>query len=235
MPRQNPIEPSLRPRHELDNIVANIELTLISIVQGVALYFLTDNTRVLIAEQRLSSLPYLISGLALILTVWTRSVVHAFTVIRWPLELGHNFFYILVTLIEAVLFTQLNTPRIWYPLGVLSGIVFIVTFAYEQRMYTLRMRDSGGPQGAALLKILEGEHQFSMRVAMPASVILWAICAGLVLYYPATFIDGGWHIALGVVQAAGLVGYLAHVWRFYLSITDRIVAARAEWDSPSAG
>lgn len=48
-------------------MVANVELTLMSIVQGVALYFLTDSARASIAELRLSSLPYVVSGAALIL------------------------------------------------------------------------------------------------------------------------------------------------------------------------
>ena len=34
-------------RRELDSVVINIELTLVSIIQGVALFFLTDNARAL--------------------------------------------------------------------------------------------------------------------------------------------------------------------------------------------
>jgi hypothetical protein len=229
--RREPVEPSLRPRHELDAIVANVELTLISIVQGVALYFLADNARSILAELRLSALPYALTGLLMILTIWSRSLLHAFTVIRWPLELGHNFFYITVTLVEAALFTQLGTPRTWYPMCVVIGLIFLVMFAYERRMYRARMADSGGVEGAALIRVLEREHLLNLRVLVPLMLLGWGGSAALVLRYPALFLDEGWHVALGIVQALGMLGYLAHVWRFYVANTPQILAARTEWDA----
>jgi len=81
-------------RSELDSIVVQIELTLTSIVQGVALYFLIDNARSVLSLQQRAFWPYIISGLLTILIFWSRSVVHTLTLIRWPLEFGHNFFYI---------------------------------------------------------------------------------------------------------------------------------------------
>jgi hypothetical protein len=213
-------------------MVANIELTLISIVQGVALYFLADGTRPILCELRWSALPYVASGLLIILTVWSRSAIHAFTVIRWPLELGHNFAYVVVTLFEAALFTQLGAPRRWYPMSALLGAVFWMMFVYERRMYRLRMRDSAGPQGAVLLDTLARDHQLSLRALVPTSLALWVGFTVLVLRYPAVFLDRGWHVALGWLQALGLLGYLAYVWRFYHGIAERVLAARTEWDAP---
>lgn len=231
MHRDESPPPSLRPRHELDSAVANLELTIISIVQGVALYFLADSARPLFVELRFSALPYLASGLLIIFTVWTRSAIHSFTVIRWPLELGHNFCYIGVTLVEAALFSQCGSPRNWYPLSVLLGAVFWFMFVYERRMYRVRMGDSAGPVGAELLRILERDHRLSMVVLVPISLALWIASAALVWKYPGVFLDGGWHVALGAAQALGLLGYLAFVWRFYRGIADSILAARTEWES----
>jgi hypothetical protein len=42
-------------RRELDSVVVNIELTLVSIIQGVALFFLTDNARTLISMRQSSA------------------------------------------------------------------------------------------------------------------------------------------------------------------------------------
>jgi hypothetical protein len=223
----------LRPRHELDAMVANIELTLISIVQGVALYFLTDSSRAVLADLRFDLLPYVVSGLLIILTVWTRSLLHAFTVIRWPLELGHNFFYVLITLFEATLFTQIHEPLRWYPMSAATAGVVLVMFVYERRMYTLRRKDSAGPKGAVLLDVLERDHDLSLRALVPMLVLAWSGSAALVLAYPEVFLAGQWHIALGIAQALGLLGYLAYVWRFYLRISELVVDARAEWDRPS--
>lgn len=212
-------------------MVANVELTLMSIVQGVALYFLTDSARASIAELRLSSLPYVVSGAALILTVWTRSLIHALTVIRWPLELGHNFIYILVTLFEATLFTQIGVPTRWYTLSTGLGCIYFLMFIYERRLYRVRRRDSAGPQGLLLLQLLEQDHELSLRVLVPLSILMWGLFAALLAAFPELFLRKGWHVALASLQALGLVGYLILVGRFYHSITERILAARAEWDA----
>lgn len=229
-PSPPPAPAVVRPRNELDAMVANVELTLMSIVQGVALYFLTDSARASIAELRFTSLPYVVSGAALILTVWTRSLIHALTVIRWPLELGHNFVYILVTLVEATLFTQISTPARWYPMSAGLGFIFFLMFIYERRLYRLRRQDSAGPNGLLLLALLEQDHELSLRVLVPVSTLLWSGFAALLAAFPETFLQKGWHVALASLQALGLIGYLALVWRFYRSITGHILAARAEWD-----
>ena len=39
------MDPQSEGRRELDSVVINVELTLASIIQGVALFFLTDNAR----------------------------------------------------------------------------------------------------------------------------------------------------------------------------------------------
>ena len=61
---------------ELDGMVINIELTLTSIIQGVALYFLTDNARVLLSKNNAASWLYVVAGLVIILIFWSRSITH---------------------------------------------------------------------------------------------------------------------------------------------------------------
>ena len=79
-------------RNELDAMVVNIELTLVSIIQGVALSFLAENARVALAGRLWTAAPYVLAGLLIILLFWSRSLIHTLTLIRWPLEFGHNFF-----------------------------------------------------------------------------------------------------------------------------------------------
>ncbi|HEV2095453.1 MAG TPA: hypothetical protein VGQ82_03025, partial [Chthoniobacterales bacterium] len=93
-----------RPREELDAIVVNIELTLASIIQGVALYFLTENARAVLSLHNWPTFLYVGAALCVIFIFWSRSIIHTLTVIKWPLEFGHNFFYIACALGEAILF-----------------------------------------------------------------------------------------------------------------------------------
>lgn len=102
---------NIETRAGLDGLTVEIELTLTSIIQGVALYFLTENARMAISIREFSSWLYVATGLLVILIFWSRSVLHTLTLIRWPLEFVHNFVYIACTLGEAILFTRLGSPR----------------------------------------------------------------------------------------------------------------------------
>jgi len=101
-------------RSELDAMIADIELTLVSIIQGVALTVLIETSREVIANLDWIMWPYVLSGLIIILVFWSRVVLHILTVIRWPLEFGHNFLYIACALVEAFSFAQLGNPARWF-------------------------------------------------------------------------------------------------------------------------
>ena len=57
-------------RFELDAITADIELTLVSIIQGVALTVLIETSREPIAKLEWMMWPYVLSGLVVILIFW---------------------------------------------------------------------------------------------------------------------------------------------------------------------
>lgn len=69
-------------RSELDAMIVEIELTLVSIIQGVALYFLIDNARTVLSIKQAIFWPYILAGLLMILIFWSRSVLHILTLIR---------------------------------------------------------------------------------------------------------------------------------------------------------
>ena len=120
--------PLSESRSELDAMIADIELTLVSIIQGVALTVLIEALREAIATFDWMMWPYVLSGLIIILVFWSRVVLHILTVIRWPLEFGHNFLYIACALVEAFAFAQLGNPGRWFAFvaaGVLLGSMFL--------------------------------------------------------------------------------------------------------------
>jgi hypothetical protein len=55
--------PPSESRRELDSAVVNIELSLASIIQGVALFFLTDNARASISARHGEIFIYVAAGL----------------------------------------------------------------------------------------------------------------------------------------------------------------------------
>src|SRR5438046_1564884 len=139
-----------RSRAELDTTVVNIELTLASIIQGVALYFLAENACTILSERNWSAGIYAAAGLFVIFVFWSRSIIHNLTLIKWLLEFGHNFFYIACALGEAMLFTCLSRPLDWFCLSTIyAGVVWLL-FVYDMRLIQARLNESHGAVERAL-------------------------------------------------------------------------------------
>ena len=136
-------------RSELDGMVVEIELTLVSIIQGVALTVLIENAHSVIAVRQLFFWLYVVAGLFIIFIFWSRAVLHILTVIRWPLEFGHNFLYIACALVEAILFAQIGKPASWFGFGAVFIAIGWTLFVYDLRLIYARMRDSAGEASPA--------------------------------------------------------------------------------------
>ena len=128
-------------------MVVEIELTLCSIIQGVALYFLVDNARLVLSGGQSVAWPYAATGLLVILLFWSRSLIHTLTLIRWPLEFVHNFLYIACALVESLAFTRLADPFMWFVMTALFAVIVWALFVYDLRILKLRGKDSAGSVG----------------------------------------------------------------------------------------
>jgi hypothetical protein len=213
----------------LDESVVNIELTLISIIQGVALSFLAETSRDILVDLRIAFWPYAVTGLLTILLFWSRSLIHTLTVIRWPLELGHNFLYIASTLVETITLTQLSHPLRWYLLNALFALMVWVVFALDLRMIRGRIRDSAGPIGSRLYAVVEREQSLNTTLFMPATVAFNFLAAIAVSFWPALLIEQGGHVVIALAQLAAAFAYLIYVTRFFSRIIPLIAGTRREW------
>ena len=213
--------------------MAHIELTLLSIIQGVALFFLVDRSCDILVNFRIIFWPYAVTGLLIILIFWSRSLIHTLTVIRWPLDLSHNFMYILCTMIEAVTFTQLTNPLHWYALNTLFAFMVWVLFVLDLRMIRRRITDSVGPAGSGLYAIVEREQILSMKFFIPATVLFNLLAMVAIESRTLPLIEKGGHVIIALVQLVVAFGYLIYVMRFFTRILPLIAKTRQEWrDSP---
>ena len=73
-------------RVELDEVIVNVELTLASVVQGLALSFLAENASAILSHGPATAWPYAVAAFLIILLFWSRALIHTLTLIRWPLE-----------------------------------------------------------------------------------------------------------------------------------------------------
>ncbi len=227
------------PRSELDSIVVGIELTLCSIIQGVALYFLADNARLVLSRGQIVAWPYIAVGLLIILLFWSRSLIHTLTLIRWPLEFVHNFFYIACALMEALAFTRLADPLMWFVLTALYAVLVWALFVYDLRIVRLRNADSAGATGCRLYAMVERDQRLNITSVIPLIFVFNVLCACLIYFRPDFFLARSGHVILITLQGLGLVVYLAYVIRAFAQLAPLISATRAEWraeanTSPSA-
>src|SRR5205814_8472932 len=91
-------------RSELDAMIDDIELTLVSIIQGVALTVLIEASREPVAKLDWIMWPYVLSGLIIILVFWSRVVLHILTVIRWMQVFGYYIIFLACELVGELSF-----------------------------------------------------------------------------------------------------------------------------------
>ena len=216
-------------RSEMDAIVVEIELTLISIIQGVALTFLIERARDVVSVHQAIFWPYVIAGLLLIFVFWSRSVLHIVTVIRWPLEFGHNFLYIACALVEAVLFTRATNPVGWFALGALFGVVGWILFAYDLRLIRAREQDSPGPAADRLILTVKRDQWLNILFLVPGVFIFNFACWLCLRAWPDLFVRRAGHVWLAGAQVIVFAAYLCYVVRYFRAVGPLVVEARSEW------
>jgi hypothetical protein len=216
-------------RSELDSTVVEIELTLVSIIQGVALTVLIENAHAVIAERQLFFWLYVVAGLFIIFVFWSRAVLHILTVIRWPLEFGHNFLYIACALVEAILFAQIGKPTSWFGFGAAFIAIGWTLFVYDLRLIYARMRDSAGEASDRLSARVRRDQWLNIGLLLPAIFLLNLVSAILIRTWPEIFLAHNAHIWLIAAELLGFAGYLVYVVRFYVSLAPLIAEARHEW------
>src|SRR5216117_378520 len=213
-------------RRELDSTVVNIELTLVSIIQGVALYFLTENARTALSLNNWPALLYISAGLCVIFIFWSRSIIHTLTFIKWPLEFGHNFFYIACALGEAILFSRLNRPLAWFQLSAAyAGVVWLL-FVYDMRLIRACIQGASNDADRALYARARADQLLNIWLLVPLLFLLNLGCMFAIWSRPDLFIARTGHAWLIGIQLASFIVYLVYVARYFNAIAPLILQSR---------
>ena len=216
-------------RRELDEVIVNVELTLASIVQGLALSFLAENASGVVSTGPLAAWPYVIVALLIILLFWSRALIHTLTLIRWPLEFVHNFFYFGCGLMEVLAFMHLRDPFAWFVCNAIFAALVWALFMHDLRIIRMRKEDSAGPVGGRLYAIVEADQWLNIRVIVPVFFLFNLGSAIAIRSAPDFFLVRHGHLILVGCQIVGFALYLIYVVKTFSSITPLISATRAEW------
>ena len=220
------MNPPSEGRRQLDSVVINIELTLVSIIQGVALFFLTDNARVLISLSHWEAFLYVAAALCVIFVFWSRSVIHTLTLIGWPLEFGHNFFYIGCALGEAILFSRLDNPLAWFQLSAAYACIVWLLFIYDMRLIHARLAESRADSQRALYTRAMSDQLLNIRLLVPLLIALNVVSAFAIWRWPDLFIAHAGHTWLISTQLLSFIGYLFYTSRYFSAIAPLVLRSR---------
>jgi hypothetical protein len=152
--------------------------------------------------------------------------MHTLTLIKWPLEFGHNFFYIACTLGEAILFSRLDRPLAWFQLSAAyAGVVWLL-FVYDMRLIRARMAESNNDADRILYARARADQLLNIWVLVPLLFILNLGCAFAICIWPDFFIARAGHVWLISAQLLSFVVYLFYVARFFRVIAPLVLRSR---------
>lgn len=171
-------------KEKLNQFTLDIEFLLISIIQGVALATLGTEAAKLLTQPTLVHILYIIAGFLFILIFWSGAIIHAVSFIEWPLDLTHNFFYFLVSLIEIIAFTYMDDPLRWflYIFGFFfsAGILYLIDlWLIKQKKAQFQTEDE-----KKLYKHIVTQQLFELRVLIPGGLVFNAFCIYLLFTNP---------------------------------------------------
>ena len=220
-----PDDPASRLRREaqsrLDTTVVGIELTLISIIQGLALAVLASSAVQPMLRLQWETWPYIATGLLVILIFWSRSLIHTLSFIGWPLEFGHTFGYFGATLIEAAALTQVADPQAWFALNACYALAVWGLYAWDLRVVQRQHRTDDTDAERALREDVIDDQRRNIVFLMPMAVAFQGLSWWLVHRYPGAMLHGRWHLLpIGLTIVFSL---------YYLHGGVRLLHRRRDW------
>lgn len=195
---------------KIDEIALNIELVVISIIEGVALSFLGESAaQIFHRPDWLVFLPYIISGFIILMVFFSQATLHVVSFIRWPLRMDHVILYFLASFLQMLAYSNITDISSWFLWWALfSLVVFLVywvdlTIIREQRGYF-----SAFPGGSAYIEQVEKRHRYEYKFLVPLSLVFNVIAVIILFLFPTYFQYSGPQIILGILQLAVSAGAL---------------------------
>jgi hypothetical protein len=188
---------------------------------GVILFPLMDHAQQVLRDLRFEYWPYILSGLLLILYVWSEVISHSLSFVGWPIEFGHNLLYILFALILAIQMNFLADPRGWFAMSLVSSLVGALVVVYDLRVIQRRLVGAQGAAGS--LYHLALDRQRGLIRALPPAILNAMVDVALIVAFPDFFLAQGGHLILLAIQILAFLILLIRTTRTFGTWIDAIV------------
>jgi hypothetical protein len=213
---------------QLDNNTVQIEFTLISIVQGLALAVLAQAAIDPISHLDYLVWPYIAAAFILILLFWTQAMIHALSFIRWPIDFTHTFLYFLVMFIEVLAFSHITDPTMWYIFNFVFFLIAGILYLVDLRLIVWKKHNYRTQEQKMLFADMIQDQTVSLRLYVPLGMSYTAIAIGLIYFWNDIFLVQNYHVffALGQTVIGALV--LVRCLQNFRGRVDRITAVCSE-------
>ncbi len=185
----------------LEEIITDIELLVISVVQGLAVTTLADKAIMPLQNLDFQYWPYIATAFIFILVYWSQAMNHALSFIKWPLSIGHSSLYYLTAIIEFLAFAHITNPLQWFLYT--SFFMIVIFFLYICDLGLLRRERATfekSEEGTKLYKHSLKEQLFELKTFVPGAIVFNILATWLIYTYPGVLIDHYVHIALIGIQ-----------------------------------
>ena len=200
-------------RQHLDHLVLDVELVLISVVQGVALTTLAIEAAPMLRAHHVGPWIAVATGVLFILSFWSVALIHAISFVAWPMDLIHYFFYFGLALLECLTFTCVDRPRDWFGYSIACFVLAWGLYAYDAHLIAKRKPHYDvSPAYRALYTHIVRRQRLEMLGFMPAGLLAHIAAWHVVARHPE---------AATTLLAIQFVLMLAFVVSFVRSFTRR--------------
>jgi hypothetical protein len=210
-------------RSQLDQLVVDVELILLSVVQAVALTTLAVEATPMMRHPSVLACVFLATGFLFVLSFWSVAIIHAISFMIWPMDLVHYFFYFGLALLECLTFGQLERPAAWF--GFSSACFALTLMLYLYDFQLIRGRRAAFENEAprrALYEHIRRRQLLEMRVFFPAGLLFNLIAWLMVRSRPEAA------LALAVLQLLFLTFFVVSFVRSFAERSRMITACIAE-------
>lgn len=210
----------------LSALVIAVEFTLISVMVGVIIFPLMDFATEILRDLDFEYFPYILSGLVLILYLWTEVIAHSLTFIGWPINIFHNLLYIVFAMFLAIQMHFLTDPHGWFTMTIVSAAIGAAIVYYDLKVIEERRRGSSGA-AAALYDAAWARQRILLRTT-PFTIVNAVLQAALVYFLPSLFIEGRLHLVLVVIQIVAFAFLIIRTIRAFKAEGEQIVQKAIE-------
>ena len=202
---------------KLDEIALNIELVLISIIEGLALVSLAGYaTPILHSADWARSLPYILAGLVILLVFWSQAILHAISFIRWPLRMEHMFLYFVAVFLQVIAYSAMTDILAWFFWWSLFSILAFIIYVVDLRIIRHMPRSE-------FMADVERRHIFEMRYLVPIALAFNLVALSLVYFMPQLLGNHIVYFSLGGLQLLISIGALYDCVRNFHERSDKLV------------